>query len=74
MPSVAFVRRINPDGSQTSHCSQCLNVVAIAATEVVLDMAEYLHICNPVELGDAAARDCVTLTERVLTFLEGHSA
>ncbi|HUB28974.1 MAG TPA: hypothetical protein VL967_04725 [Terracidiphilus sp.] len=73
MPPVAFVRRINPDGSQTSHCSECLRLVATASTEVVLDVAEHLHICSPSD-GEGAARDCVTLTERVLTFLEGHSA
>jgi hypothetical protein len=74
MHSVAFVRRINPDSSQTSSCPQCLKVVATAATEIVLDMAEHFHICNPCEPSDSAIRDCVTLTERVLTFLEAHRA
>src|ERR1700691_234958 len=52
MKSVAFVRRINPDGSQVSSCPQCMNVVAAGAAEIVLEAAEHLHICNFSDLND----------------------
>ena len=74
MSSVAFVRRINPDSSQTSSCLECLNVVATAASEIVLEAAENLHVCNLSDLSDSVLPGYLTLTERVLVFLEGHNA
>lgn len=73
MPSVAFVRRINPDGSQTSSCPKCQKVVTAAAAEIVLEAAEHLHSCNLSELSDSMLPGYLTLTERVLVFLDGHN-
>jgi hypothetical protein len=72
--SVAFMRRINPDGNLTSSCPECLNVVATGATEIVLDVAEHLHICNFLKLSDSVPPSYLTLTERVLMFLNVHNA
>jgi hypothetical protein len=74
MHSVAFVRRINPDGSQTSSCPKCQNVITTAAAEIVLEAAEDLHICDLSALSDSLLSGYRTLTERVLMFLEGHSS
>jgi hypothetical protein len=74
MPSVAFVRRINPDGSQTSSCPECQKAVATAAAEIVLEAAENLHNCNLSPLSDFALPGYLTFTERVLMFLEVHNA
>jgi hypothetical protein len=74
MHSVAFVRQINPDGSQISLCPKCKTVVTTTAAEVVLEAAEHLHICNPSEFSDSLLPRYTTLTERVLMFLEGHFA
>jgi hypothetical protein len=74
MKSVAFARRINPDGSQTSSCPRCQNVVASAAAEIILDAAEHLHICNLSKLSDSVLPGYLTLTERVLMFLKVHNA
>jgi len=70
MPSLAFVRRINPDGSQTSCCEHCENVVTTASAEIVIQAAETLHICNRSKLSDAMLPGYLTLTERVLAFLD----
>jgi hypothetical protein len=74
MPSVAFVRRINPDGSQTSSCPECQKVVATAAAEMILEAAEKLHICGLTALSDFVLPGYLTLTERVLMFLEVRKA
>jgi hypothetical protein len=74
MHPVAFVCRISPDGTQTSSCPKCLNVVATTAVEIVLEAAEHLHICNFSELNDSVIPGFMTLTERVLMFLEVHNA
>jgi hypothetical protein len=70
--SVAFVRRINPDGSQTSCCQKCHSVVATTSAKMVLDAAENFHICHLSEFIDSLLPPYVTLTERVLMFLDGH--
>lgn len=74
MESVAFVRRINPDGNQASSCPKCQSVITTASAEIVLEAAEILHICDPSALGDSVLPGYLTLTERVLVFLEGHQA
>lgn len=74
MHSVAFMRRINPDGGQTSSCPQCHGVVTTAASEILLEAAENLHICTLSALSDSLLPGYLTLTERVLVFLEGHHA
>ena len=74
MQSVVFVRRINPDGSQTSSCQGCLDVVATAVAERALKAAENLHVCNFSELSDSVLSGYMTLTERVLMFLKVHDA
>jgi hypothetical protein len=73
MLSVAFVRRTNQDGTQTSSCSKCQNIVTTAAVERDLVAAENLHICYFPELSDSVLSSYLTLTQRVLIFLEGHS-
>jgi hypothetical protein len=72
MPSVTFIRRINPDGSQTSFCEECENVVTTAANEIVLEAAENLHICNLSKLSDSMLPGYLTLAERVMLFLDVH--
>jgi len=74
MNSVAFVRRINPDGSQTSSCPECLNIVATVSADLALEVAENLHICNFLRLSDSVPPGHLTLTERVLMFLKVHNA
>lgn len=68
MDSVAFVRRINPDGSRTSSCAKCQTVVAASFSVLVIEAAENLHTCTLYKLRDSA----LTLTERVLSFFEEH--
>jgi hypothetical protein len=72
MHSVVFVRRINPDGSQTSSCPKCLTLVIRSAAQKAIEAAESLHICNLPELSDSLYTP--TLAERVLTFLKAHNA
>jgi hypothetical protein len=74
MTSVAFVRRFNPDGSQISSCSKCQTVVATTAAEIVLEAAENLHICHLPEFVDSLLPPYITLTERVLMFLDARNA
>ena len=74
MHSVAFVRRINPDGSRTSSCPKCQSIITTATAETVLEAAEDLHICDLSALNDYLLSGYRTLTERVLMFLEGHSS
>jgi hypothetical protein len=69
---VAFVRRPNPDGSQTSSCPKCQNVVTIATAEIIIEAAEHLHLCSPYDLSDSVLPGYLTLTERVLMFLDVH--
>ena len=70
MPSLGFVRRINPDGSQTSCCENCQKVVTTVAAQTVLAAAENLHICDLSKLSDVVLPGYLTLTERVLVFLD----
>ena len=72
MHSVAFERRINPDGTQTSSCPRCQNIITTAAAERELAAAENLHTCSFAELSDAVLSSYLTLTQRVLMFLEGY--
>jgi hypothetical protein len=74
MHSVAFIRRINPDGNQTLSCPKCLNVIATTTVEIVLEPAEHLHFCNFSKLSDSVIPGNMTLTERVLMFLEVHNS
>jgi hypothetical protein len=73
MTSDPFVRRINPDGTQTSSCPKCFKEVATTAKEIILEAAEHLHFCNYSKVSDSVIPGYMTLTERVLMFLEMHS-
>jgi hypothetical protein len=74
MHSVAFIRRSNPDGSQTTSCPKCLDVVATASAGLILEAAENLHICNPSALSDSVSTRNMTLIERVMMFLKVRNA
>ena len=74
MKSVAFARRTNPDGSQTSSCPECFKVVATAGSEIILETVEHLHSCSFSKLSDSVIPGYLTITERVLMFLEAHNA
>jgi hypothetical protein len=68
MDSVAFVRRINPDGSRTSSCAKCQTTVAATFSVAVIEAAENRHTCTLSKLSDSV----LTLTERVQMFFEEH--
>jgi hypothetical protein len=68
MDSVAFVRRINPDGSRTSSCAKCQSTVAATFSVAVIEAAENHHTCTLSRLSDSG----LTLTERVLMFFKKH--
>lgn len=74
MTSDAFEHRSYPDGTRNSFCPKCRKKVAVGITESDLKVLEMHHICNFSGLSDSVIPGYVTLTERVLVFLEGHNA
>jgi hypothetical protein len=73
MRSVPFSRRISPDGTQTSSCPECYKEVATTASEIILEAAEHPHFCNCSKVSYSLIPGYMTLTERVLMFLEMRS-
>ena len=68
----AFVRRYNRDGTRVTSCLNCLKVVA-TVKEGGLEVGENLHLCtSSEEFGPVTSMGYLTLTERVLQFVDGY--
>ena len=69
---VAFVSRYNRDGTRVTSCLNCLKDV-VTVQEGGLDVGENLHLCtSSEEFGPVTSNGFLTLTERVLQFVDGY--
>ena len=69
---VAFVRQCNPDGTRVTSCLNCLRVVA-TTTESGLEVGKNLHLrTSSEEICPVTPKGYLTLTERVLRFVDAY--
>jgi len=74
MASLALFRRNNSDGTQASSPPTCQNLITEAPVKLVLEAAESRDTCDIPKLSASVLPRYLTLTERVLVFLEGRNA